>query len=454
MGTYTVTMQRPRRARRVGSGSLQVIAGFGLILLIGTVLLTLPWAAEDRTATHPFDALFTAVSALCVTGLVVFDTQTHWSFFGEAVILLLFQIGGLGYMLGTSLILWLLGRQLGLRDRYMLRRYYGAPSMGETLHFARNIALFAFTFELVGIVALYIAFVSEGVAFDTAVWWSVFHAISAFNNAGFNVTGADLYMFVNDIPVLMIVSTLIVFGGIGAVPMLALQRRRSFRRLPLDSKLIYLTTAGLLVVATVFIMTIEWDNAATLGQADTLHRPFVAFFQAVVPRTAGFSAIDINAMYDESKFFHMTLMLIGGAAGGTAGGIKVGTFIILGFAMVAALRGSQEVRALGRSVPLQVVLQALTITLLAIAVAFVVALWLLVTTDDMAGIDIVFDTLSALGTVGLSTGVTENASRLAQAILIPAMLLGRFGPLLLVLEMTGRRHKSTFRAPEDSIRLG
>jgi len=454
MGTYNVTMQKPRHARRGGSGSLEVIIGFGLVLLIGTILLSLPWAAEDRTATHPFDALFTAVSALCVTGLVLFDTQSHWSFFGEAVLVVLFQIGGLGYMMGTSLLLWLLGRQLGLRDRYMLSRYYGAPSMGETLHFARNIALFALIFEVGGMIALYIAFVSEDVGAGTAVWWSIFHAVSAFNNAGFSITGADLLPFVNDAPVLLIVSTLIVFGGIGAVPVLALIRRRSFGRLPLDSKLIYLTTAVLLVVATVYFLVIEGDNPATLGRADGAHRPLVAFFQAVTPRTAGFSAVDINSMHDESKFFHMTLMLIGGAAGGTAGGIKVGTFAILGFAMYAALRGSSEVRALGRSVPLQVVFQAVTIALLAVGVAFLASLWLLVTTDEAQGIDVVFDVLSAIGTVGLSTGVTERASRVAQAVLIPAMLLGRFGPLLLVLEMTRRRHKSTFRAPEDSIRLG
>jgi len=453
MGTYNVTLRKPRGARGVGSGSLQIIAGFGLILLVGTIFLGLPWAAADRTATHPFDALFTAVSALDVTGLVVVDTQEHWSFFGEAVILVLIQVGGLGYMMGTSLILWLLGRELGLRDRYMLRRYYGAPSMGETLHFVRNVGLFALVFEAAGIVALYIAFVAQGVGAGTAVWWSIFHAISAFNNAGFNVTGADLMPFVNDAPVLLIVSTLVIFGGIGAIPVLALVQRRSFRRLPLDSKLIYLATAGLLVVATTFILAVEWDNSATLGQAGAWQRPVVAFFQAAMPRTAGFSAIDIGALNDESKLFTIILMLIGGAAGSTAGGIKVGTFIILGFTMAAALRGSSEIRALGRSVPVQVVLQALTITLLAIALAFVVALWLLVT-QDMQGIDIVFDTLSAIGTVGLSTGVTESATRTGQAILIPAMLLGRFGPLLLVLEMTRRRHKSTFRVPEDSIRLG
>jgi trk system potassium uptake protein len=453
MGTYNVTLRKPGRARGPGSGSLQIIGGVGFILLLGTVLLSLPIAAADGEATRPFDALFTAVSALCVTGLVVVDTQEHWSFFGEVVILFLFQIGGLGYMLGTSLVLWLLGRQLGLRDRYMLRLYYGAPSMGETLAFARNVALFALTIEAIGIAALYIAFVAQGVDPDTAVWWSIFHAVSAFNNAGFNVTGADLVPFVNDAPVLLVVSALVILGGIGAIPVLALLRRRSIRRLPLDSKIIYLTTGILLAVGTVFMMVVEWDNQATLGTADTWHRPILAFFQTAVPRTAGFSAIEVVDFHDESKFFQMALMLIGGAAGSTAGGIKVGTFALLGFAMFATLRGTTEVRALGRSVPIAIVFQAITIALLGIAVAFIISVALLYT-ETMPDIDILFDALSAVGTVGLSTGVPQAATDAGRGIFIVAMILGRFGPLLLVLEMTRRRHKSTFRAPEDSIRLG
>lgn len=453
MGSHTMDLERPEPARRPGSGAFTVVGGFGAILLIGTILLTLPISTESGDWAHPYDAFFTAVSALCVTGLVVVETQTHWSFWGELWILLLFQAGGLGYMLGTSLALWVMGRRLGLRDTYMLRMYYGAPSMGEAFQFVKRVALFALVFEVTGALVLWVAFVTQGIAPLEAVWWSIFHAVSAFNNAGFNVTGNDLVDFRNDAPVLLTVTTLVVAGGLGAVPVLALVGRRSLRRLPLDAKLIFLTTGALLAVGTGFLMAVEWNNPDTLGSSDVAHRPILAFFQAAVPRTAGFSAIDVVDLNDESKFFEMALMLIGGAAGSTAGGIKVGTFALLFFAIFAAVRGRSEVLALGRRVPPGVILQAVSIVLLGIAVAFLVSLALLSSTDAR-DIDVLFESLSAVGTVGLSTGVTGDANSFARAVLIVAMILGRFGPLLLVLEMNRPRQQSTFRLPDDSIRMG
>lgn len=453
MGTHTMNLTRPAPARGPGSGSLQVIAGFSLILLTGTLLLTLPFASESGEWTHPYDALFTAVSAICVTGLVVVETQTHWSFWGELIIVALIHVGGLGYMMGTSVLLWALGRRLGLRDTYMLRLYYGAPSMSETIKFARRVALFAFGVEAIGAVALYVAFVADGLPADRAVWWSIFHSISAFNNAGFNVTGADFLAYKENVPILLTLSLLVITGGVGAVPFLALAGRRSLRRLPLDAKLIFATTGILLAVATAYLLVVEWDNEATIGEASAGYRPVVAFFQATVPRTAGFSAVDIAAMRDESKALQIALMLIGGAAGSTAGGIKVGTFSLLFFALVAALRGRTDVAAFGRRIPDAIIFQSLSIVLIAIAVVFTVCMALLSLTQSPV-IDVVFEALSALGTVGLSTGVTAAANEGARGVIILGMLLGRFGPLLLVLEMTRPRQQSTFRLPDDSIRLG
>jgi len=453
MGSHTMTLTRPVPARGPGSGSLQVLGGFSVILLAGTLLLTFPFAAESGEWTHPYDAFFTAVSAICVTGLVVFDTQTHWSFWGELTIIVLIQAGGLGYMMGTSVVLWALGRRLGLRDTYMLRLYYGAPSMAETFKFARRVAFFAVGVEAIGAAALYVAFVLDGLPADRAVWWSIFHALSAFNNAGFNVTGNDLYDYKNSASVLLIISSLVIAGGVGAVPVFALVTRRSFKRLPIDAKLIFVTTGMLLALGTAYLLAVEWDNEATIGGATVAHRPILAFFQAAVPRTAGFSAVDIADMNDESKFFQMALMLIGGAAGSTAGGIKVGTFSLLLFALFAALRGRRDVIAFGRRVSDTVIYQALTIVLLAIAVVFASCLALLSLTGSR-DIDVMFESLSALGTVGLTTGVTAAANEAARGVLIIGMLLGRFGPLLLVLEMTRPRQQSTFRLPDDSIRLG
>jgi trk system potassium uptake protein TrkH len=453
MGTHTMSLTRPAPARNPGSGSLTVLAGFALILATGTTVLTLPISNQSGEWTHPYDAFFTAVSAICVTGLVVVDTPSHWSAWGEACIVVLIQVGGLGYMFGTSLILWILGRRLGLRDTYMLRLYYGAPSMGETFRFARRLVVFAVGIEAVGAAGLWAVFVLDGLPADRALWWSVFHSVSAFNNAGFSITGNDLIPYRNDAAVLLIISGLVILGGIGAVPFFALAERRAIRRLPLDAKLIFGTTIILLAVSTLYLLAVEWNNPATLGSATPAHRPTLAFFQAAVPRTAGFTAIDIVDLHDETKFAEMALMLIGGAAGSTAGGIKVGTFSLLFFAIVAALRGRQEVTALGRRIPQLVIYQAITIVLLAIAVAFLIALALLSLTD-FRDIDVLFESLSAVGTVGLTTGVTQASNEAARAVLITGMLLGRYGPLLLVLEMTRPRQQSTFRLPDDSIRLG
>jgi trk system potassium uptake protein TrkH len=452
-GTQNVVMRRSAAARTAGTGSVSVLGGFALVIGVGTVFLTLPFASESRTWTHAYDAFFTAVSAVCVTGLVVFDTESHWSFAGEAAIATLIVMGGLGYMMGTSVLFWALGRRFGLRDTYMLRLYYGAPTLGETFRFARRIAAYAAVVQATGAIALYVALVASGEGFRDAIWMAVFHAVSAFNNAGFNVTGNDLISYAENPAILLIVSALVIFGGIGAVPVFAVIERRSFRKLPLDAKLILATTGTLLAVGTALLLAWEWTNKDTLGGVAVADRPVLAFFQAAVPRTAGFSAIDIVHLRDESKFFLMPLMLIGGAAGSTAGGIKVGVFSLLFFAIIAVMRGRTDVMAFGRLVPTPVILRALAVALLGVAVAFGICLALL-TATDFRDIDVLFESLSAVGTVGLSTGVTQGANDAGRAILILGMLLGRFGPLLLVLEMARRPSTTLYKVPEDSIRLG
>jgi trk system potassium uptake protein TrkH len=413
----------------------------------------LPQASADGESTRSLDALFTAVSALCVTGLVVVDTQTHWSFFGEVVIAVLMQVGGLGYMVGTTMVLWVLGRRLGVRDQQMLRLYHGAPSMGEALSFARTVALFALVFEVAGIIALYLAFVAADVPASTSVWWAVFHSISAFNNAGFNITAADLNPFINDPAIILTITVLLVAGGIGSVPVVVLLRERSVRRLPLDSKLIFATVGALLVLGTLFIGVAEWNNEDTLGRAEPEQRPVVAFFQAATPRTAGFSAVDVASMSDESKFMQVGLMFIGGSAGSTAGGIKVGTFSVLFIAILATLWGREEIVGLGRRVPFMVIRQALTVALLFVAALFTLTV-VLMSASDFAFLDVLFEAQSALSTVGLSTGITAGFGDTGRIALIVGMLVGRFGPLILVLEMTRPRTASPIRYPQDGIRLG
>lgn len=453
MGTTEVAITLPRPARSFGSGALRSLSGFAVVLALGTVLLMVPAATADGETTV-VEALYTAVSAVCVTGHVIYDTQAHWSLMGEIVILVLIQVGGLGYMMGTTVILWAMGRQLGLRDRQLLRLYYGAPSLGETLSFARTIGLYTLAFEATGAIVLFGVFLGEGRGITESAWWAVFHSVSAFNNAGFHITGVDLVPYRDNPVVLVTVALLVIFGGLGAIPVLAFTRNWSWAPLPLDAKLIFLTTGVLLALGTAAYLILEWRNDETLGTVDPLYRPLLAFFQSAMPRTAGFSAIPVVELEDETKFLTIALMFIGGAAGSTAGGVKVGTFALLFFAILATFRGRDEATVLRRQIPERIIRQAIVIALSAIAVVFGFTFTLTLVSDEASFIDVMFDGVSALATVGLSTGPASRGSDLVHLVYIAAMLIGRFGPLALVLEMNRQRKRSTYRTPEDSIRLG
>lgn len=451
-GILTTRMVGQRRRPAVSSGVARLAVGFGLILLVGTLILCTPAASESRTWVHPKDALFTAVSAICVTGLTVVDTPTHWSALGEVVILLLIQVGGLGYMVGTTVVMWALGRQIGIRDRNMLRLYYGAPSMHETFSFARSVAVFTFVAEAAGAVILWGAFRGEGVPSGQAAWWGIFHSVSAFNNAGFSLTGRDMTPYTGNPVILGTLIVLIVLGGIGFLPVVNLMRRRSFARLPLDNKLIYITSGVLLVSGMLFTAAVEWNNQRTLGALDPVERPLVALFQSTSARTAGFSAIDMSGLHDQTKLATIGLMFVGAAAGSTGGGLKVGAFSLLFAVMVATIRGADEVSAFRKRIPQAVIQQATTLALYHVALLFGFGLALTFTVDRPF-IDILFEAQSAISTVGLSTAGTVNFGADGHLVLILAMLAGRFSPVMLVLYMTRPRRKVPYHHPIDSVRL-
>lgn len=449
----SMAQEQRKAVRGVGSGAFRIAVGFSVVLLAGFFLLMTPLASSSGEWTNPNTALFTAVSALCVTGLVLVDTQAHYSWFGEAVILLLIQIGGLGYMVGTTLILWALGRRLGLRDQQMLRLYYGAPTIAETFSFTRAVALFTLRFQATGALILFVAFWFHGVPPGKALWWGVFHAVSAFNNAGFNVTGNDMAGFSGAPIVLLTLSALVVTGGIGYLPLVNAWTRRSFRRLTLDTKLIILASAVLLAVGWFFTAAMEWQNDDTLGALPVEDRPIVALFHSANTRTAGYSAIDQGELHDGTKVASVGLMFVGGAAGSTAGGLKVGAFVLLMMVMVATIRGREDVSVFRRRIPDQVVQQATTLALYFVALVFGFSLALSATTDRDF-VDVIFEAVSALGTVGLSAAGTTAFGTDGHYVLMAAMLVGRFSPLMIVLYMTRLRRRPDFRHPVDSVRLG
>ncbi len=451
MGSRTINLEAPTRSRPFGSGSIRLLVGFALILLIATPLLHLPisYSGEQPTV---LESLFTAISAICVTGLVVVETQTHWSHFGEAVILALIQIGGLGYMAGMGIILWVLGRNLGLRDRNLMRLYYGAPSMRESVSFVRTIVIYTVTFEVLGALALFGGFISAGVPVARSVWWAIFHAISAFNVAGFNVTGEDMRPFADDPAVLIPMIILCLAGSLGAVPVILGVLKLDPRRMSLDAKMVLTAAVAVVGGSALFIGIAEWTNTDTLATVAESDRPVLALFQASM-WVSGFSAVESGLLHEHTKLFESVLMLVGGAAGSPAGGLKLGTLAVLVAGTIAALRGRDDVIAFGRRLPQAVIRQAVGIAFAFAAVHFVVAMILLRTTSHPF-IDVLYETSSAVGTVGWSAGITPALGTAATIVVMVTILVGRFLPLLLVLQIARSRRAPIDVQPGDNVRLG
>ena len=420
----------------------------------------LPIATNDGSATRFIDALFTATSAACVTGLVVVDTSTHWSPFGQVVILLLIQVGGFGIMAGSTLLLsWFIGRRTTLRDRVLVQESLGGLQLGSVTSLVKRIAFFTITCELIGAIVLSIAFTAGPEAGPPGdplgIWWGIFHSVSAFNNAGFDLTGGfrSLGPFVDDWIVLLTIGTLLTAGGLGfAIVGDALGKRR-WSRMALETKLVLMTTAVLLVGGAFTIGFTEWANPATLGALPPEQRLLNALFESATLRTAGFTALDTGAFAEATLFVVMALMFIGGASGSTAGGIKINTFSVLLIAITSTVRGQPSAQAFGRRIQHAIVYRALAVALLAIAFVFVIGLGLTLTTDATF-VQTLFEAVSAFGTVGATTGITPDLTDPARLIASFAMFVGRLGPLTLVLALAARARPLPYRPAVETVRIG
>jgi trk system potassium uptake protein TrkH len=446
-----------RRVRRPPSPSLVLLIGFAVLIVIGTGILALPISSADGTWTDPLTAAFTATSAVCVTGLVVVDTASHWSPFGHVAIALLIQVGGFGFMTGSTLLLFLLlGRRTGLRDRVLVQASTGVPQLGDVTTLVKRIALFTVIVEVAGALLLTIAFLDDGGGPGQAAWWGIFHSVSAFNNAGFDLMGdfRSLTDYVGDPLVLGVIGLLIILGGLGYAIVGDVLAKRRWNRLALETKLVVLTTIALLIGGTIAIGAFEWSNPATLGALPVEQRPLNALFESITLRTAGFSAIDTGALLEASLFVVMALMFIGGASGSTAGGIKVNTFSILLVAIVSTALGRPSAQAFGRRIPHLLIYRALSVALLSIAVVFAVGLLLEITAGTQSFVQVLFESISAFGTVGASTGITPQMPDAARIVLIFAMYLGRLGPLTLVLALTARSRPVLSRPAVETMRIG
>jgi trk system potassium uptake protein TrkH len=436
------------------SSILLLVYIFGGLVLLGSILLTFPISSTSGHFTSPINTIFTATSAVCVTGLVVVDTGTYWSTFGQAVLLVLFQLGGFGIIVGTTLALIAIGGRFKLRDKLLVTESIGYDQLGGVGGIVARIAIFSLVIEAAGAVIFYFRWLVAGNS-ATSLWTAVFHAVSAFNNCGMDIFGnfSSLSGYQNDAITLFVTALLIILGGTGYIVFADLFKKRSFIRSALDTKIVLVTTGSLLVLGTLFYLIVESGNPATMGPLSFPQKIMVSFFQSVTPRTAGFSSIDIGSLKYISLLLTMFLMFIGGASGSTAGGVKVNTLGVLVMTIWNIVRGREDIEAFGRQLTQQTVYRALSLFLLYLGVVGIFVTLLSIT--EVFPIDnILFETFSAMGTVGLSTGITPELSIAGRIVLVFAMFVGRLAPLGFIVFLAHRRQTADMGYPHENIRLG
>ncbi|MFH1382093.1 MAG: TrkH family potassium uptake protein [Chloroflexota bacterium] len=440
-------------ARTPTSSSLLLIYGFAAIIAIGAALLALPMATKPGQSTSPVDAIFTATSAVCVTGLIVVDTANHWSLFGQAVILALIQIGGFGFMTTATMFLLMFGRRIGLREKLMIGESLGMQRFGGLIRIVGQMAIFTIIIEALGATGFY--YLTSLGSLEMPIWKSVFHSISAFNNAGFDLFGnfVSLSNYQKDTPMLLMTALLIILGGISFLVVADVLKTRGLHRLSLDSKLVLSTTGLLLAAGTVVFLFTESFDSNMLGPLPLPYKLLNAFFQSVTARTAGFSTVNLSETANYALFFIMLLMFVDGASGSTAGGIKVNNFSMLIATVWSTLRGREHPGAFGREFNAQQIYRALAVAILSLGLV-TIAVFFLSITEKFTFINLLFETVSAFGTVGLSSGITPSLSTIGQLIIVATMFIGRLGPLTLTLALVQRQKSTAYRYSKETVRIG
>jgi potassium uptake TrkH family protein len=432
-----------------------VVVAFAVGILIGTGLLMLPVARAGPGAAPLHVANFTAASAVCVTGMTITDTPTYWTTFGHVIILLLFQAGGLGFMVLASLLGLAVSRRIGLRGRLLAQTEINVVQLGETRRLLLGVAAFSVVFEVLAAAVLTGRFwLGYGEPFGRAAWLGLFHAVSAFNNAGFALFSDNLVGFVDDGWVCLTVALAVIAGGLGFPVLLELVRPSATPgRWSLHTKLTLTMTWILLAIGTLAILGFEWSNPATLGRLDLPGKLLAGFFHGVQPRSAGFNSVDYAAMGETSWLVTDVLMFIGAGSAGTSGGIRVTTFAVLVLMISAEARGLSTVNAFRRRIPQGAQRQALTVALIGLG-AVVVATLAITAQSGFPLSRTLFEAFSAFGTAGLSTGITAQLPLPAQNILILLMFLGRTGPITLATALALREREPRYRYPEERPIIG
>ncbi|MES1043143.1 Ktr system potassium transporter B [Bacillus obstructivus] len=423
---------------------------FLFFIILGTSLLKLPFSTTSSVSW--VDALFTTTSAMTVTGLAVVDTGTAYTIFGQIVIVLLIQVGGLGIMSFAVLILIMLGKKIGFKERLIVQQALNATSIGGVIKLVKNLFIYSFTIEIFAMLLLSIKWVPE-YGWAKGMYYSFFHSISAFNNAGFSIWSDNLMKYVGDPLVNLVISFLFILGGIGFTVLIDIWHKRNFKNLSLHSKLMIIGTLVINLFAMIIVFFLEYGNPNTLGSLTSLgDKLWSAYFQAVTTRTAGFNTLDIGSLHEGTITLMLLLMFVGAGSASTGGGIKLTTFIVIALSVLTFLRGKSHITIANRSIKDNIIYRSLAVLTISIVFIFI-SVFILNITESEPFLKLLFEVISAFGTVGLSMGITADLSILGKLIIVLTMLFGKLGPLTLALSIA-KQEKEKIKYPSEDILTG
>ncbi|MFC0189741.1 TrkH family potassium uptake protein [Fictibacillus aquaticus] len=428
----------------------QILAIIFLVLVaIGGLLLKLPAASVNGVSW--IDAFFTAISAATVTGLVTIDPGSTYTLFGEIVILVLIQVGGLGIMSFAVLVVIMLRKQIGIKQRLIMQEALNQPSIGGVIRLVRNLFVFSIVIEILAVFLLSLRWVPD-MGFSKGVYYSIFHTIAAYNNAGFGLWPDNLVRYVGDPVVNLVITMLIVMGGLGFTVIVDLWISKEWRNLSLHSRIMIFGTIVVNMIAIILFYLFEQNNPATLGSLSGSDKLWAAYFQGITPRTAGFNTVSIGDMEDGSLLLTILLMFIGAGSASTGGGIKLTTFLVIVFAVITFIKGKEETVMMKRTIRNAIIYRALAITTISISFVFL-GVMLLTLTEKAPFLEVLFEVVSAFGTVGLTMGLTFELTFLGKIIIMFIMFFGKLGPLTMAFTLA-RQSKENIRYPEGDVFTG
>ncbi|TCO73658.1 TrkH family potassium uptake protein [Marinisporobacter balticus] len=434
-----------------------LVLGFASVILMGGILLSLPIASNSGHSIGFMNAIFTATSAVCVTGLVVVDTSTYWTVFGQSVIILLIQIGGLGFMTMATFFALIFGKRITLRERIVMQEALNQFNISGIVRITQYVLITTFTIEGIGAILLSFKFIPI-YGIPKGIGMSIFHAISAFCNAGFDLVGnfRSLTPFADDFLINVVVCLLIITGGLGFTVIVEILQKRKFAKFSLHTKLVLYITGALLIFGFVGVFILEYTNPNTMGNLSFKGKLLSALFHSVTPRTAGFNTLPTDQLTTATIFMTIVLMFIGGSSGSTAGGVKTTTAGVILWTIISIIKGKEDTEVFNRRIPKNIVNRALAVIGIAMALIIFVTMVLSITEDGSSFIEIFFEVTSAFATVGLSLGITPKLSFIGKIVISLTMFAGRVGPMTIALALARQqqKNKGLIKYPEERVIVG